>query len=154
MSMLKKIVLFTTLQFIAAFGTYAQERGTADQAKALVEKGLAHIKADGDDKAGEDFTAKDGKWQEKDLYIFVQKLDGTMVAHGGNKGLVGKNHFELKDASGKLFVKEMIEIAKTKGSGWADYMWTNPVSKKLEAKSTYIVRIPGYDGYIGVGIYK
>lgn len=154
MSMLKKFVLFATLQFIAAFGTYAQERGTADQAKALVEKGLAHVKAVGVDKAGEDFTAKDGKWQEKDLYIFVQKLDGTMVAHGGNKGLVGKNHFELKDASGKLFVKEMIEIAKTKGSGWADYMWTNPVSKKLEAKSTYIVRIPGYDGYIGVGIYK
>lgn len=154
MSTLKKLVLLATLQFMAAFSAFAQERGTADQAKALVEKGLAHIKAVGVEKAGEDFTAKDGKWQDKDLYVFVQKLDGTMVAHGGNKGLVGKNHFELKDANGKLFVKEMIEVAKSKGSGWVDYMWTSPATKKVEAKSTFIVKIPGFDGYIGVGIYK
>ncbi len=154
MSMLKKLALLAALQFMAAFCAYAQERGTADQAKALVEKGLAHIKAVGVDKAGEDFTAKDGKWQDKDLYVFVQKLDGTMIAHGGNKGLVGKNHFELKDANGKLFVKEMIDVAKSKGSGWVDYMWTSPATKKVEAKSTFIVKIPGFDGYIGVGIYK
>ncbi|MCC7311863.1 MAG: cache domain-containing protein [Sulfuritalea sp.] len=153
MSILRKFVLSLAIVMMA-FGAHAQERGTADQAKALVDKGLAHIKAVGVDKAGEDFTAKDGKWQDKDLYVFVQKLDGTMVAHGGNKGLVGKNHFELKDANGKLFVKEMIEVAKTKGAGWVDYMWTSPVTKKVEAKSTYIVRIPGYEGYIGVGIYK
>lgn len=153
MSILKKIALSLAI-VMAAFGAHAQERGTADQAKALVDKGLAHIKAVGVDKAGEDFTAKDGKWQDKDLYVFVQKLDGTMVAHGGNKGLVGKNHFELKDANGKLFVKEMIEVAKTKGTGWVDYMWTSPLTKKVEAKSSYVAKIPGYDGYIGVGIYK
>lgn len=153
MSILRKFVLSLAIVMMA-FGAHAQERGTADQAKALVDKGLAHIKAVGVDKAGEDFTAKDGKWQDKDLYVFVQKLDGTMVAHGGNKGLVGKNHFELKDANGKLFVKEMIEVAKSKGSGWVDYMWTSPATKKVEAKSTFIVKIPDFDGYIGVGIYK
>lgn len=154
MSILKKIALLLALQFVAAYGAFAEEHGTAEQAKALVNKGLAHIKAVGVDKAGEDFTSKDGKWQDKDLYIFVQKMDGTMVAHGGNKALVGKNHWELKDANGKLFVREMIDVAKNKGAGWVDYMWTSPVSKKLEAKSSYVVRIPDYDGYIGVGIYK
>lgn len=154
MNILKKVAFLLLLQFMAAFYAHAQERGTADQAKALVEKGLAHIKAVGVDKAGEDFTSKDGKWQDKDLYIFLQKLDGTMIAHGGNKALVGKNHWELKDANGKLFVREMVDVAKNKGAGWVDYMWTNPVSKKLEAKSSYVVRIPGFEGYIGVGIYK
>lgn len=154
MSILKKFALLLALQFVAAYAAFAQEHGTAEQAKALVNKGLAHIKAVGVDKAGEEFTSKDGKWQDKDLYIFVQKLDGTMVAHGGNKVLVGKNHWELKDANGKLFVREMVEVAKNKGAGWVDYMWTNPVSKKLEAKSSYVVRIPDFDGYIGVGIYK
>lgn len=153
MSILKKFALSLAI-VMATFGAHAQERGSADQAKALVDKGLAHIKAVGVDKAGEDFTAKDGKWQDKDLYVFVQKLDGTMVAHGGNKGLIGKNHFELKDANGKLFVKEMIDVAKSKGSGWVDYMWTSPATKKVEAKSTFITKIPGFDGYIGVGIYK
>lgn len=154
MQTLKKFAFLLLIQFVAAGAALAQEHGTADQAKALSEKGQAHIKAVGVEKAAEDFTNKDGKWQDKDLYVFVQKFDGTMVAHGGNKMLVGKNHFDLKDANGKLFVREMIDIAKTKGSGWVDYMWTSPATKKVEAKSSYIVRIPGYDGYIGVGIYK
>lgn len=153
MSILRKFVLSLAIVMMA-FGAHAQERGTADQAKALADRALAHIKAAGIDKASEDFTAKDGKWQDRDLYVFVQKMDGTMVAHGGNKGLVGKNHFELKDANGKLFVQEVIAVAKNKGTGWVDYMWTSPVTKKVEAKSSYIARIPGYDGYVGVGIYK
>lgn len=151
---LKKLALLAIIQFLAAGFAHAQERGTADQAKALVEKGLAHIKTVGVDKAAEDFSAKDGKWHEKDLYVFVQKFDGTTVAHGGNKGLVGKNMIELKDANGQAFIRSMIDTAKTKGSGWVDYMWTNPQSKKVEPKTTYVVKIPAFEGLIGVGIYK
>lgn len=151
---LKKFALLALIQFIAAGYVHAQERGTADQAKALVEKGLAHVKAVGVDKAAEDFSTKEGKWHEKDLYVFVQKFDGTTVAHGGNKGLVGKNMIDLKDANGQTFIRSMIDTAKAKGSGWVDYMWTNPQSKKVEPKTTYVVRIPDYEGLIGVGIYK
>lgn len=151
---MKKFFVLLILQFLAAGLVSAQERGTADQAKALVERGLAHVKAVGVDKAAEDFSAKDGKWHEKDLYVFVQKFDGTTVAHGGNKALVGKNMTDLKDANGQTFIRTMIETAKAKGSGWVDYMWTNPQSKKVEPKSTYVVKIPDFDGLIGVGIYK
>lgn len=134
---------------------FAQERGTADEAKTLVEKGLAHIKAVGNDKAFADFSDKEsGKWTSKDLYIFANKFDGETVAHGGNKTLVGKNLIDIKDPDGKLFIKEMIETAKTKGSGWVDYSFTDPQTKKLAAKTSYVARIPGYDGYIGVGTYK
>lgn len=153
-SHLKNIACLLLIQFAVAGAAFAQERGTADQAKALVEKGLAHIKAVGIEKAAEDFSNKDGKWHEKDLYIFVQKFDGATVAHGGNKGLVGKNMIELKDANGQTFIRSMIDTAKSKGSGWVDYVWTNPQSKKVEPKTTYVVKIPDYDGLIGVGIYK
>lgn len=145
-------VLFVTL--LASGGALAQDRGTADQAKSLVEKGLAHLKAVGMDKAFEDFTAKDGKWQDKDLYVFVVKFDGVTVAHGGNKALVGKNMIDLKDANGQTFIKSMIDMAQSKGTGWVDYMFTNPQTKKTEPKSSYVVRVPGFDGFIGVGIYK
>ncbi len=151
---MKKLVLMFILQFLAVGMVSAQERGTAEQAKAMVEKGLAHIKTVGIDKAAEDFSTKDGKWHEKDLYVFLQKFDGNTIAHGGNKGLVGKNMIDLKDANGQAFIRSMIDTAKSKGSGWVDYMWTNPQSKKVEPKSTYVVKVPDFDGLIGVGIYK
>ncbi len=75
-----------------------------------------------------------------------------MLAHGANKALVGKNLIELKDSSGKQFMKEMTQGAKTKGKGWQDYNWTNPVTKKIEAKSSYYVKEG--DIYFGCGIYK
>ena len=132
----------------------AEGQGTAAEAKALVEKGLAHIKTSGIEKAADDFTAKDGKWQQKDLYIIILKFDGMMLANGANKALVGKNLLDMKDANGAPIVVQMRDIAKAKGSGWYDYYFSNPLSKKIEPKSTYVVRIPDYEGFIGVGIYK
>lgn len=154
MHAIQKLAFLLIVPFLAAGSALAQERGTADQAKALVEKGLAHIKAVGVEKAAEDFSSKEGKWHEKDLYVFLQKFDGTTVAHGGNKGLVGKNMIDLKDANGQAFIKSMIDTAKAKSSGWVDYMWTNPQTKKIEPKSTYVVKVPDFDGLIGVGVYK
>lgn len=133
---------------------FAQERGTPDEAKALVEKGLAHAKAVGPEKAFADFSDKDsGKWVSKDLYIVVLKFDGTILAHGVNKGLLGKNLIDVKDPDGKYFSREMIEAGK-KGGGWTDYSFTDPVTKKIAAKSSFSKSIPGFEGIIAVGIYK
>ena len=132
---------------------FAQEKGSIEEAKALVEKGLAHIKTVGNDKAFADFTEKDGKWQNKDLYVFVVKADGTTVAHGANKGLLGKSLIELKDPDGKLFIKEMITVGM-KGSGIVEYSFTDPQTKKMAPKQSYVARIPGFEGIIGVGAYK
>jgi hypothetical protein len=148
------LVVTLFLQFLLFGAAWADERGSADEAKALATKGLAHIKAVGTAKAFEDFTAKDGKWLNKDLYIVVLGFSGEVLAHGVNKGLIGKNMMEVKDPNGKAFTRDMIEVAKAKGSGWTDYMFTNPVTKKVEPKSTYTERVPGFDGVIGVGIYK
>ena len=153
---MKRFISWFVAMFMMSVATLgvAQERGTADEAKAMVEKALAHVKAVGNDKAFEDFTAKDGKWQNKDLYVFVVNFEGVTTAHGANKALIGKNMFELKDPNGKLFIKEMAETAKAKGTGWVDYMFTDPATKKSGSKSSYVARIPGYEGFIGVGIYK
>lgn len=133
---------------------FAQERGSVTEAKALLDQALAHAKAVGNDKAFADFSEKEGKWQNKDLYVFVIKFDGTTVAHGANKGLMGKSLIELKDPDGKHFIKDMIEVAKTKGSGSVDYSITDPQTKKMGQKTSFVARLPGYDGVIGVGVYK
>jgi signal transduction histidine kinase len=127
--------------------------GTADEAKAMVEKAAAHIKEVGADKAFADFDDKSNPaFHDRDLYIFVRSMDGNTVAHGANKGMIGHTSLDLKDADGKLYNKEMIELAKSKGAGWVDYRWVNPMDKKIEQKSSYIEKVGDY--VVGAGFYK
>lgn len=150
---LKQWFILLLLSLVIGMPASAQQRGTADEAKALVEKALAHIKVVGVPKAYADFTAT-GKWQDRDLYIFAYSFDGTNLAFGDKPGMVGKNLFDLKDANGVYVIRELAEVAKTKGSGWFNYSWSDPITKKIQPKSSYVIRVPGADAFIGAGIYK
>jgi len=77
-----------------------------------------------------------------------------MLAHGGNPKLVGQSLLEMKDPTGKYFVKEQIDLAKSKGSGWIEYNWTNPATKKVQNKKSWIQRIEGTDIYVGCGVFQ
>ena len=68
-------------------------------------------------------------------------MNANMLYHGANEKLIGKNFTEMRDSSGKEFNKEMIASAK-KGSGWVDYQWAHPVTKKVEDKSANFRRDP------------
>ncbi len=43
-------------------------------------------------------------------------------------------------------------VGNSKGSGWIDYKWPNPVTKAVEQKSTYVEKVD--DVVVGCGIYK
>jgi signal transduction histidine kinase len=142
------------LSTVLALPAFAQERGTRDEAKALNEAAVAHIKKVGPDQAAKDFATDKARWMPKDLYPFVQDFSGVMRFHLNDK-MIGKNFSEVKDASGKEFAKEMLSVAKSaKAAGWVDYEWTHPVTKKIEDKTSYIQRVPGADLFVGVGIYR
>jgi cytochrome c len=126
--------------------------GTADEAKTLMDKAVAYVKANGKEKAFAEFTNQKGKFIDRDLYIFAVDFKGLTLAHGGNEKLVGRDMYGLKDADDKLFIQKFIEVAKTKGNGWIDYKWSNPTTKKIENKSTYVQKIDDY--FLGCGIYK
>lgn len=132
----------------------ADERhGTQDEAKAMVEKAVAFLNEVGPEKAFAAFDdPADKDFHDRDLYIFVRSIDGNTVAHGANKGMIGHTSLALKDADGKLYNKEMIEKAESEGSAWVDYRWVNPVDKKIEQKSSYVVKAGDY--VVGAGFYK
>src|SRR5258706_4504476 len=125
---------------------------TAAEATAMVKKGVAFIKANGKDKAYAEITSKSGQFTDRDLYLVVYGLDGTVRAHGANEKMVGKNLIELKDVDGKAFVKERVDLAQSKGTFWQDYKFTNPLSKKIEPKSAYCEKLD--DAAVCGGIYK
>ena len=88
----------------------------------------------------------------KDLYITMYDLNGKCLAHGQNIKMVGKDLIQLKDSDGIFFIKERMEAAKTKGKGWQDYKFTNPLSKAIEQKTTYFEKYQ--DVVVAGGVYK
>lgn len=145
--------LFALIAFAPTAGRADGSHGNADEAKALVEKAAAYIKANGQEKAFAAINDKNNKdFHDRDLYVFVRGMDGNTVAHGANTGMIGHTGLDLKDADGKLYNKEMIDLAKSKGSGWVDYRWVNPVDKKIEQKSSFVEKVD--DVVVGAGFYK
>ena len=149
--LLKSVVALSLLLMPAL--ARAESHGTADEAKAMVERAVVLLKQVGADQAFAVFNDKTNPdFHDRDLYIFVRSMDGNTVAHGANKGMIGHTSLELKDADGKLYNKEMIELASGKGSGWVEYRWVNPMDKKIEQKASYIEKVGDY--VIGAGFYK
>ncbi|WP_425261391.1 cache domain-containing protein [Rubrivivax sp. RP6-9] len=130
----------------------ASTNATADEATAMVKKGVAFVKANGKDKAYAAFNDKAGGFTDRDLYLVVYGLDGVVRAHGANAKMIGKNLIELKDIDGKAFVKERVDLAQSKGTFWQDYKFTNPTTKKIEPKRMYCEKLD--DTVLCGGIYK
>lgn len=127
-------------------------KGTTEEAEAIVKKAIGYIKDNGRDKGFAEINNPKGEFVNRDLYIFVYDMNGKCIAHGRDTGKIGKIEIDLKDANNVFFVKERIEIARTKGKGWQNYQTTNPTTKKIEDKTAYLER---YDDFIvGSGAYK
>jgi signal transduction histidine kinase len=155
MKQLLKLAIAILFTFAAVTGTaYAQEHGTAAEAKQMVQNALAHIKDVGPNKAWDDFNLPTGKWHNKDIYVFCYTFEGTCLCNGNNKALVGKNLIDMKYPDGQLHIKKMAEIASSKGSGWDEYPWPHPVTKKIEHKQAFIAKVPGANVFVAAGIYK
>ncbi len=144
-------VMAATLVFAAAVAS-AADGANKDDAIAMVKKAVAFIKEQGAEKAYAEFTGKDAKFIDRDLYVVVYQLDGKVLAHGSNPKFVGKDMSDAQDVDGKLFVKERVEMAAKQASFWQDYKFVNPVSKKVEPKEMYCQRLD--NTAVCAGIYK
>lgn len=147
-----RTIAFCIVAFMCNALSWAAESGSQDEAIAMVKKATALMKANGKEKAIAEYHNPSGAFRDRDLYIFVIDMLGENHANGANPRLVGKNTFDLKDADGKLFVRELIDVAKTKGNGWVNYRWPNPASKVIQQKSAYVEKLG--DLVIGCGIYR
>lgn len=142
------ILLVTALTAVPASASDA----TKDEAVAMVKRGVAAVTAMGAEKAYAEFSTPGGKWVDRDLYLLVFRTDGTSLAHGANAKQIGMNLIDRKDIDGKEFIRERMELAKAKPTFWQDYKFQNPVTKKIEAKTSYCERQA--DTVVCAGVYK
>ena len=140
------LALATSVNGQAAFGTEAE-------ARAMLDKAVAAVKAD-KAKALAMFNAGEGGFKDRDLYPFCfNAADGTINA--GPESVRGKKVAELKDKAGKAFGEEMFKIAATPEGqvGQVSYVWPRPGADATPvAKVSFIVKAA--DQVCGVGYYK
>ncbi|WP_436269596.1 cache domain-containing protein [Pseudoduganella sp. LjRoot289] len=152
--MKRRLLLLTlgTALLLARAPALAAERGTADEAMAMAKKAIAYLKANGREKAFAEINNHAGQFVDRDLYVVVYDLNGKNLAHGQNPRMIGKDLIDIRDADGKSYMRERVELIKTKGKGWQDYKFLDPLTKKIEPKSMYVEKVD--DLIVGCGIYK
>jgi hypothetical protein len=135
----------------------ASQYGNADEAKAMLMKAVAAVKAD-KAKALEMFNKGEGGFLDRDLYVFCGNIsDGKIVAQGNpnKKDLIGQDQRTLKDSTGKNFGAE-IYAAGQKPEGQiteVTYMFPKPgADPKPVSKVTFVTKVR--DLTCGVGYYK
>jgi cytochrome c len=148
---MKKIiaVLLGIGLFSFAVLSHATDR---DDAKALVKRAAAYVKYQGKEKALAEISTPKGMFDKGELYVFAYDLQGVMLAHPKNPALIGQSLLNVPDTEGKLFRKEIVERAKSQGSGWVDYVYLNPETNRQEHKTTYFQKVD--DIILCCGVYK
>jgi cytochrome c len=127
----------------------AAERGTAEEAQALVEKAIARYKEVGAEQTIAEINTPDGPFVDRDLYVFVIGPDHKIIAHGADKGRIGQTMVGFKDVEGKVFGDEM--IAASAEGNWVEYKFENFTNKKTETKKSFVKNVDGY--VFGSGYY-
>jgi hypothetical protein len=59
---------------------------------------------------------------------------------------------DCADKAGKFLIREMMALVKGQGSGWIKYRRSDPLTKKIEEKSSYIEKMGGC--FVGAGIFE
>jgi methyl-accepting chemotaxis protein len=133
------------------------------QVKAVVDQAISVFEAvSGDDGLGDEESRKQAaikiiekmRWgKDGKGYFWLQDTNGDMVLHPIKPSLNGKNLMGLKDPDGKLFFKEMDDIAKKEGGGFVDYKWPKPGFEEPVDKISYVKLFKPWGWIIGGGVY-
>jgi signal transduction histidine kinase len=132
-----------------ASAAHAAAPATPEEAKALAEKAAAYMKTAGPEKAIAAFNDANGGFVDRELFVVVYDPDNRIVGSYGVPVLRNKDATTLKDVEGKEFGKDIIALANSQGSGWVDYRMTNPATKKIGQKTSWVIKVGDYILFVG-----
>ena len=136
------LVLFTT-------PVPAAQYGTAEEAKAILERAVAALKED-KAKALDTFNKGEGGFKDRDLYVSCANAsDGIVTAH---PSLKGEHLGDIKGKKGYPVGDEMMQKASEGTIREVTYWWPRPGSDKPLEKTTFYTKVG--DQICSVGYYK
>jgi len=124
---------------------------TKEDLVAFVESASSYARVYGKDLATSDFMDLDGPFVRGEVYIFAADFNGTSLALPFLPSEVGTNRLDIQNSEGVYINREMTAIALN-GSGFFDYLWTNPITNETEPKTSYVTKVDD-DWWLGAGIY-
>ena len=152
-TMLRKLMIGAIASAALALSTtaFAQGQfGTAAEAKAMLEKAVAAVKAD-KAKALDMFIKGEGGFKDRDLYPFCFNIaDGKAVA--APPTVIGKDVRTLKDKTGDAYGQRIYDAAKEGVVTEVSYMFPRPGSDTPVQKVSFVTKV--VDLGCGVGYYK
>ena len=128
----------------------AEDKASAPDARAMLERAVAAVKAD-EAKALAEFKRGGAGFRDRDLYVFCARRDGIVDAHIDPQQ-IGRNIKDLYDVDGVAFGQEMMAIATEGQIKEVSYMWPEPGSHVPTAKISFVTRVASQ--MCGVGYYK
>jgi hypothetical protein len=149
--MVREVICDGILALILSTVAFAQteQHGTAEEARTMLEKAVAAVKAD-KTKALEMFNSGEGGFKDRDLYVFcANSSDGIETAHPTYKR---KKLTEAKDAKGFAFGQEIMRRASPGEISEITYMWPRPNSDTPVEKTALFTKVG--DQICAVGYYK
>lgn len=151
---MKKIIILLVAAFILLSAGAVMASETKEDAIKVINAVETYFKAHGKAATIAELNkpAEQGAFSAfAPLYAFAYDLNYNMIAHYKTK-LIGQNFEKVPDVKGKMFRKDIVDIAKASGSGWVDYWYKDPETDKLSLKTTY-VKLLG-DMVVACGVYK
>ena len=125
--------------------------GSTDEAMELVFEASRHVFEVGVEKATVDFHNPNGRFIDRDLYIFGINRNGVYQIMGADPKKVGSAVSDLTGLDGARFLADALKRADQNG-GWVDYNILHPMFGEMRAKSSYVLPISA-DLLLGCGAY-
>ena len=157
--MIKKILICAVLVTIAMINPVIAQQSPpaseeATRIEAMVNKAAALVESQGK-AAFSEFRKQNSEWWFGKTYLFIYDKDMNVLLNPAFPAREGTNVHGDKDSNGKLFHDEFMEVIRTRGAGWVDYMFPKPGQTELSRKWSYVkgVKIDGGLGLIGAGFY-
>ncbi|WBY01630.1 methyl-accepting chemotaxis protein [Ramlibacter tataouinensis] len=141
-------------QLLDVVSRFKLDRG-AERGKvvSMVKEAVAHLRKLGAQRACADFNDHRGRFVRGEYYIFALDLaDGKRLAYAPDLSLVGTSGVDLRDADGRLYGHDILNLARQHGSGWTDFKILNPRTGRIEPKSVYVEVVDRV--VLGCGIYS
>ncbi|QTN23533.1 cache domain-containing protein [Rhizobacter sp. AJA081-3] len=134
-----------------AVASFRLRQGSADEALALVHKGVQLYAAQGQ-AALATITDPASGLADRDMYVFAFDRQGIYRAFAGKPERVGTAVRDNPGVDGDKLVRDAFEQA-ARGGGWVDYDFANPQTGAVDLKTSYVEPVRD-DLIVGCGIYK
>ncbi|PKU24613.1 methyl-accepting chemotaxis protein [Telmatospirillum siberiense] len=161
------IALFAMIALIAVSGFLSRQRMMEDrqaQVRSIVESAISLGEGLDKDVQAKRLTREEAEERFRGIlhtlrfnngadYLFAYDLNAISFANASNPKAVGQDRSQLKDANGKLFVKEIIDVVRARGSGVVTYWWPKLEAKVASPKLVFAAKFPAWNLVIGSGVY-